>query len=102
MFAPEAPSARITVPMSSLKRYQSGGRAPPDDVAARLHFLALAVGDLAGSYNVIGVRRWFQRKRSLLDGRAPVALLKGNWDPDDEGPMRVRQLARELVSLSAT
>ena len=34
--------------------------------------------------------------------RAPAALLKGNWDPDDDGPQRVRQLARELVSLSAT
>lgn len=102
VFAPEDLSALINVSVSSLKRYQSGERDTPDDVAARLHFLALVVGDLAGSYNVIGVRRWFQRKRSLLDGRAPVALLKGNWDPDDEGPMRVRQLARELVSLSAT
>src|SRR2546425_6434810 len=102
VFAPEDLSALINVSVSSLKRYQSGERDTPDDVAARLHFLALVVGDLAGSYNVIGVRRWFQRKRSLLDGRAPVALLKGHWDPDDEGPMRVRQLARELVSLSAT
>ena len=64
--------------------------------------LALVVGDLAGSYNDIGVRRWFHRKRTLLDGRAPAALLKGNWDPDDEGPMRVRELARELIALSAT
>lgn len=102
VFDPEDLSALINVSVSSLKRYQSGERDTPDDVAARLHFLALVVGDLAGSYNVIGVRRWFQRKRSLLDGRAPVALLKGDWDPDDEGPMRVRQLARELVSLSAT
>jgi len=101
VFDPEDLSALINVSVSSLKRYQSGERDTPDDVAARLHFLALVVGDLAGSYNVIGVRRWFQRKRSLLDGRAPVALLKGDWDPDDEGPMRVRQLARELVSLSA-
>jgi hypothetical protein len=102
VFDPEDLSALINVSVSSLKRYQSGERDTPDDVAARLHFLALVVGDLAGSYNVIGVRRWFQRKRSLLDGRAPVALLKGDWDPDDEGPIRVRQLARELVSLSAT
>jgi len=92
----------LSVSASSLKRYQSGDRATPDSVAARLHFLALVVGDLAGSYNDIGVRRWFQRKRTLLDGRAPAALLKGTWDPDDKGPMRVRELARELVSLSAT
>jgi hypothetical protein len=102
VFASEDLSALINVSLSSLKRYQSGERETPDDVAARLHFLALVVGDLAGSYNLIGVRRWFQRKRNLLDGRAPAALLKGDWDPDDEGPMRVRRLARELISLSAT
>ena len=102
VFNAEDLSSLINVSVSSLKRYQSGDRDTPDDVAARLHFLALVVGDLSGSYNDIGVRRWFQRKRTLLDGRAPAALLKGNWDPDDEGPMRVRELARELVALSAT
>lgn len=92
----------LHVSASSLKRYHSGERATPDAVAARLHFLALVVGDLAGSYNDIGIRRWFHRKRSLLDGRTPAQLLKGEWDPDHEGPGRVRALARELVSLSAT
>jgi hypothetical protein len=99
---PEDVAALINVSLSSLKRYQAGERETPDDVAARLHFLALVVGDLAGSYNHIGIRRWFQRKRTLLGGRAPAALLKGDWDPDAEGPSRVRALARELVSLSAT
>src|SRR5262245_42173554 len=92
----------LNVSVSSLKRYQSGERTTPDDVAARLHFLALVVGDLAGSYNDVGIRRWFHRKRSLLDGRTPASLLKNDWDPDAAGPARVRQLARELVSLSAT
>lgn len=92
----------VDVSPSSLKRYQSGERTTPDAIAARLHFLALVVGDLAGSYNDIGIRRWFRRKRSLLDGRAPADVLAGEWDPDDAGPHRVRQLARELVSLSAT
>jgi len=90
----------LQVSPSSLKRYQSGERATPDAVAARLHFLALVVGDLAGAYNDIGIRRWFHRKRTQLDGRPPAAFLKGDWDPDDTGPQRVRELARELVSLS--
>jgi hypothetical protein len=102
VFAPEDLSALLDVSASSLKRYQSGDRDTPDAIAARLHFLALLVSDLAGSYNEIGIRRWFQRKRTQLDGRAPAAFLKGDWDPDDEGPGRVRQLARELVSFSAT
>ena len=102
VFAPDELAALIDVSLSSLKRYVAGERATPDDVAARLHFLALVVGDLAGSYNHVGIRRWFQRKRTPLDGRAPAALLKGNWDPDEEAPKRIRQLAAELVSLSAT
>jgi hypothetical protein len=100
VFAPEDLAALLDVSLSSLKRYQAGERDTPDDVAARLHFLALVVGDLAGSYNDIGIRRWFQRKRTLLDGRTPASLLKPGWDPEVEGPAKVRQLARELVTLS--
>ena len=92
----------LSVSISSLKRYQSGERDTPDAIAARLHFLALVVGDLAGSYNDIGIRRWFMRNRTRLDGRSPAQLLTGEWDPDDAGPAHVRQLARDLVSLSAT
>jgi hypothetical protein len=102
LFPADDLGALLNVSASSLKRYQSGDRETPDAVAARLHFLALVVGDLAGSYNDIGIRRWFHRKRTRLGDRTPAALLKGEWDPDEEGPSRVRLLARELVSLSAT
>jgi hypothetical protein len=102
VFSSEELASMISVSVTSLRRYVSGERDTPDPVAARLHWLALIVGDLAGSYNHIGIRRWFQRKRTRLDGRAPIAFLKGDWDPDEEGPRRVRQLASELVSLSAT
>lgn len=102
VFPPEDLAALLRISPSSLKRYHSGERDTPDDVAARLHFLALVVGDLAGSYNDTGIRRWFQRKRTRLDGRPPAALLPQDWDPDDAGPMRVRALARDLVALSAT
>jgi hypothetical protein len=102
VFDAEQLASLLSVSLSSLKRYQSGDRTTPDPIAARLHFLALLVGDLAGSYNDIGVRRWFQRKRTRLDGRAPAELLAGEWDPDDAAPRRVRELARELVTLSAT
>lgn len=99
VFPPEDLAALLQVSASSLKRYQAAERDTPDTIAARLHFLALVVGDLAGSYNDIGIRRWFQRKRSQLNGRPPAALLTPDWDPDDDGPRRVRQLARELVTL---
>jgi hypothetical protein len=87
---------------SSIRRYADGSRTTPQEIAERLHFLALVVGDLAGAYNAFGVRRWFKRRRKLLSGKAPADLLKGAWAPDDRGPMRVRELAHTLVSLAAT
>lgn len=95
-------AALLNVSVSSLKRYASGERETPDEVAARLHHVALIVGDLAGAYNEVGVRRWFERKRTALNGRAPAALLAGDWNPDDASPLKVRELARSLVSLGAT
>ena len=86
----------------SVRRYAAGERPTPDDVAARLHFLAKVVGDLRGAYNDIGVRRWFDRARSALGGRAPSALLRGRWDPDAKEPMQVRALARSLHGGNAT
>lgn len=102
VFPAEDLATLLHVSVSSLKRYQTGERDTPDPIAARLHFIALVVGDLAGSYNDTGIRRWFQRKRTQLDGRSPAASLKPEWDPDDEGPRRVRELARSLVTLSTT
>jgi hypothetical protein len=102
VFSPEDLASLLQISASSLKRYQQGERATPDSTAARLHFLALVVGDLAGSYNDVGIRRWFHRKRTLLDNRTPAAILAGEWDPDDDGPRRVRALARSLTALSAT
>ena len=88
--------------MSSLRRYLSGARSTPDEVAARLHFLALVTGDLAGAYNDVGIRRWFVRPRKLLGDRAPAHLLERTWRPEDPGPRRVRDLARALVPSPAT
>ena len=102
VFDPEQLASLLVISVSSLRRYQSGERATPDDVAARLHFLALVTGDLAGAYNEIGIRRWFGRKRTQLGGKTPASLLTGAWDPDDAGPQKVRSLAAALVTLSAT
>jgi transcriptional regulator with XRE-family HTH domain len=99
---PEQLASLLGISMSSLRRYASGERDTPDAIAARLHHLALIVGDLAGAYNEVGIRRWFDRKRAPLDGRTPAALLAGDWNPDDPGPQKVRALARSLAALSAT
>ena len=98
----EVLASLLGISPSSVRRYLSGIRATPDAIAARLHFLALVIGDLAGAYNDFGVRRWFQRPRRLLGTRSPAQLLDGSWQPEDPGPQRVRDLAAALVSSPAT
>jgi hypothetical protein len=85
----------------SLRRYVSGARRVPDRLAERLHWLALVVGDLRGAYNDVGIRRWFERSRSALDGRAPARILTGDWDPADPEVERVRLLAASLAGVGA-
>ncbi len=92
----------VGISLSSIHRYRSGSRTTPDKIAARLHFLALVVEDLAGIYNEYGIRRWFDRKRTLLDGLSPSEILTDDWDIDSSGPTKVKNLAHTLVALSAT
>ena len=92
----------LRISQSSARRYLSGTRATPDTIATRLHFLAFVVGDLAGAYNHIGVRRWFDRRRERLDGKTPAQALGDAWSPEDSAPQRIRELARSLASSPAT
>jgi len=92
----------VGIAPASARRYLAGDRATPDPVAARLHWVALIAGDLAGSYNEFGIRRWFLRPRSQLDGKAPADVLAREWSPDDPGPGAVRALATRLLDSAAT
>jgi hypothetical protein len=69
----------------------------PDAVAARIHWLALVSSDLAGAYNALGIRRWFDRPRTQLDGKSPRQLLGRGWNPDGAKAERVRALAAALA-----
>jgi transcriptional regulator with XRE-family HTH domain len=86
----------------SVQRYRRGERQAPDRVVARLHFVALLVADLSGTYTEEGVRLWLGRPRTLLEGRTPAQLLSGEWAPEDTGPARVKELARSLAGSPAT
>lgn len=92
----------LDISKPSLQRYASGERKTPQDVAERLHALALIVSDLAGTYNEFGIRRWFERPRAQLGERSPAAMLKRGWKPDEEGARRVRALAASLWGAGAT
>jgi uncharacterized protein (DUF2384 family) len=87
----------LGVSVVSLRRYLAGTRQVPDDIAERAHWLALVAGDLAGSYNTVGVRRWFERPRPQLDGRSPRQVLGNDWTPDQPGVAQVHALAAALV-----
>jgi hypothetical protein len=102
LFGIESLADLLGVSAASVRRYMKGDRDTPDRVAARLHFLAMVVSDLTGAYNDFGIRRWFCRSRSALEGLTPQDLLTGDWDPDDPGPRRVRALAQTLLASPAT
>jgi hypothetical protein len=102
ILGPKLLARLILVSPSSLERYKKGERATPTLVAARAHFLATVVSHLQGAYNEIGTQRWFDRKRALLDGRAPVELLRDHWQPETPDAQRVLELARSLVGSGAT
>ena len=66
----------LGISATSVRRYKAAARTTPDDVADRLHYLSLIVGDLSGAYNEIGIRQWFEQKRAQLDGHTPLDHLK--------------------------
>jgi hypothetical protein len=90
-------AALAAVSEPSLRRYAAGERNVPDPVARRLHFLAVLVAILRGSFNEFGIRRWFDRPRQALSGRTPAGALAGEWSPDATGPATAMQLAVELL-----
>lgn len=95
-------SALLGISSSSLQRYRRAERPTPDDVAERLHFVALVIADLAGAYNEIGIRNWFQRPRVVLKRKSPLEVLTGDWSPDGASAERLKQLARSLTASPAT
>ncbi len=96
VFGDETLGGLLEIAPISLRRYAEGERATPDAVAARLHWLALVVADLAGAYNDFGMRRWFERPRSQLGGRSPRQALGPGSSPDDAAALQVRALSSVL------
>lgn len=96
VFGDEMLGELLAISPASLRRYAGQERTTPQEVAERLHWLALVVADLAGAYNDFGMRRWFERPRSLLGGKSPRQLLGRRWGVDSEAAARVRALASVL------
>ncbi len=86
---------------SSIRRYASQARTTPQDIAERLHFIAMLLADLAGSYNEFGIRRWFSRPRSALDGQSPAAVMGSHFEIDSDSGAAVARLASALTGAGA-
>ena len=84
------------------KRYQSGERDVPDVVAERAHFLTSVISALEGIYNEFGVRRWFERPRSVFNGKTARQLLGRDWTSGGESARRILSAAESLQDLGAT
>ena len=100
-YGQESLDSLLGISPASLRRYAAGTRKVPDGVAARIHYLALVSADLAGSYNGFGLRRWWERPRSALEGRSPREALGGDWTPDSPAARAVADLARALAGPGA-
>lgn len=94
----DALAGLVGISTSSMTRYRAKQRTTPDDVAGRLHVVTQIVTDLVGSYNEYGVRRWFNRSRAALGGRAPSDILRGQWEPDAPEVKEVQDLAARLTA----
>ena len=101
VFGDEPLTSLLGIAASSMRRYAGGERATPDEVADRLHWLALVVADLAGAYNHHGIRRWFERPRAQLQGRSPRQALGDAWSPDNTAAHQLRMLASALTGSPA-
>lgn len=101
VFGDEVLGDLLAIAPASLRRYAAAERATPQVTAERLHWLAMVVSDLAGSYNDFGMRRWFERPRTQLGGKSPRALLGARWTPDAKAAHQVRALAAVLSGAQA-
>jgi hypothetical protein len=95
-------AALLDISAASLQRYQSGSRETPDLVADRAHFLTAVTAALEGTYNEFGVRRWFERPRTVFGGRSARQSLTRRWTSQDEAARLVLSAAESLQQLGAT
>lgn len=104
VFAVEQLAELLRISPTSVQRYARGDREAPGPVVERLHWLALVVGYLKGTYNEYGIRRWFERKRTALKGKSPKETLLEDteWAPSSAGARRVEALAKATIGMPAT
>lgn len=56
----------------------------------RLRYLTDLVARLRRTHDAAGVREWLATEQPAAGGATPASVLAGDWDPDAEGPQRLR------------
>ncbi len=94
----------LRISPTSVQRYARGTRETPQEIASRLHWLAIVIGYLSGSYNDFGIRRWFERSRTALGGKSPkeTLLSESSWQPEDDAAREIEKLAHASTGMVAT
>jgi hypothetical protein len=82
--------------VSSVRLYAKGQRPVPSLIARRLEWVQRVAFSLAGAYNSIGTRAWFDRPRVELGQRSPLESLGPDWQPLDNAATKVERLAATL------
>jgi hypothetical protein len=80
----------------SVRSYAKGRRPVPALIARRLEWVRRITFSLAGGYNAVGMRAWFDRPRVQLGQRSPLASLGPDWTPSDASVAQVEKLAATL------
>lgn len=81
---------------TSVRLYADRRRPVPQLIARRLEWVQRVAFNLAGGYNAIGMRDWFERPRVELGWRSPLAVLGHDWQPSDATATDVEVLAATL------
>ena len=66
--------------------------------STRADYLVEMVSCLERSYTPRGVRKWFFRSRTRLDGRTPAEYLGADWHPADRNANKVKELALSTLA----
>jgi hypothetical protein len=80
----------------SVRSYANGRRTVPPLIARRLEWVRHVTLSLAGGYNAMGMRAWFDRPRVQLGQRSPLASLGPDWTPSDASVAQVEKLTATL------
>jgi len=90
-------AAMVHASESEVRQHLWRKKDADNGIRDRAMFLLKIIDCLEGSYNAKGVTRWFYRRRDALSDKSPFMVFCAEWTPDLPGPVRVMELAEQLV-----